>query len=144
MSTSMDCCDVPTVGLHDLYFPMRHLINDGRGLALLNGLSDDDIRIVESHIWAHFEDCPEKRIAVALRFRALLNVFSRRRLREEFLLQGFKLIARACAEASTQRLNTRFGFSAQKFVSALSPRAAKRSARPRPSVPEIPQFANAA
>ena len=120
MMRTIDCSDVPAVGQHDLYMPMRRLIDEGRGLALLNGLSDSDIRALETHIWAHFSDCPEKRLPVALRFRALLEVFSRRRLHEAFLNEGFKLIARAITEASTQRLNTRFGFSAQKFVTALA------------------------
>jgi hypothetical protein len=127
MTRSIDSCDVPAVGLHDLYMPMRLLINEGRGLALLNGLSEADIRATECQIWAYFADAPEKRVAVALRFRALLDVFAKRRLKQEFLNQGFKLIARAVAEASTQRLNTHFGFSAQKFVSALTP-AARASA----------------
>jgi hypothetical protein len=121
MSASIDCSDVPHVGIHDLYMPMRHLIEQGRGLAMLNGLSEADIRVVESQIWAHFDGQSDVRLAVALRFRALLKVFATRRLRQEFLHQGFKLIARAVAEASTQRLNTRFGFSAQRFVSALTP-----------------------
>ena len=41
-----------------------------------------------------------------------------RRLKDAFLNQGFKLIARAVHEAAAQRLNTRFGFSAQKFLDA--------------------------
>ena len=139
MSQSIDRGDVPAVGLHDLYMPMRHLIAKGRGLALLNGLSETEIRAVESQIWAHFAANPEKRLAVALRFRALLDVFSRRRLKQEFLNQGFKLIARAAAEGSTQRLNTRFGFSAQKFVTALAPRTPAATAQHA-----MPEFALAA
>lgn len=122
-SASIDLSDVPAVSLHDLYAPMRRLIAEGRGLALLNGLSETDIRSVESQIWADFADQPETRLAIAMRFRALLDVFATRRLRQEFLNQGFKLIARAVAEASTQRLNTRFGFTAQKFVMAFAPAA---------------------
>jgi hypothetical protein len=121
ITATVDRCDVPEVSLHELYTPMRRLITEGRALGLLNGLSEAEIRIVESQIWKDFADQPETRLAIALRFRALLDVFTTRRLRQEFLNQGFKLIARAVAEASTQRLNTRFGFSAQKFVSALSP-----------------------
>lgn len=120
-ASSIDLSDVPAVGLHDLYAPMRRLIADGRGLALLNGLSEADIRNVEHQIWTDFADQPEQRLAIAIRFRALLDVFATRSLRQEFLNQGFKLIARAVAEASTQRLNTRFGFTAQKFVMALAP-----------------------
>ncbi len=127
MTYAIDSSDVPAVGMHDLYAPMRRLIAEGRGLALLNGLSEADIRSAEHHIWADFADQPEIRVAIALRFRALLDVFSRRRLKQEFLEQGFKLIARAVAEASTQRLNTRFGFKAQHFVSALQPDARRAS-----------------
>lgn len=122
MSYSIDCSDVPAVGMHDLYMPMRHLIASGRGLAMLNGLSEADIRATESRIWADFADQPELRVAIALRFRALLDVFSRRRLKQEFLEQGFKLIALAVAEASNQRLNTKYGFKPQSFVSALKAR----------------------
>lgn len=128
---SIDLSDVPTVSLHDLYAPMRRLISEGRGLALLNGLSETDIRYVESQIWADFADQPDTRLAIAMRFRALLDVFATRRLRQEFLHQGFKLIARAVAEASTQRLNTRFGFTAQKFVMAFAPVA------PSPAAPAV-------
>jgi hypothetical protein len=120
--------DVPAVGLHDLYVPFKHLIGEGRGLALFNGLSEKEIRAVESHVWAHFSGDPEKRLAVALRFRALLQVFAARRLRQAFLQQGFKLIALAAAEGATQRLNTRFGFKAQAFVIALDPTARTRAA----------------
>ena len=119
-ASAIDLSDVPAVSLHDLYAPMRRLISEGRGLALLNGLSEIEIRNAESQIWADFADQPETRLAIAMRFRALLDVFATRRLRQEFLNQGFKLIARAVAEASTQRLNTRFGFTAQKFVMAFS------------------------
>ena len=42
----LDRSDVPAVGMHDLYMPMRHLIDEGRGLALFNGLSEADIRAV--------------------------------------------------------------------------------------------------
>lgn len=124
----IDQTDVPAVGLHDLYFPLKYLIADGRGLALLNGLSESDIRAVEGHIWTHFADAPEKRLAVALRFRALLEVFSAKRLKQAFLEQGFKLIALAAAEGARQRLNTRFGFKAQAFVMALDPATRVRAA----------------
>lgn len=127
MSVAIDSSDVPAVGIHDLYVPMRRLIADGRGLALLNGLSEADIRATEHRIWADFADQPEIRVAIALRLRALLEVFAHRRLKQEFLEQGFKLIARAVAEAATQRLNTRFGFKPQTFISSRSPDA-RRSA----------------
>ena len=120
MTASIDTADVPPVSLHDLYMPMKSLIANGRGLALYHGLDEASIRGLEHEIWAHFKDRPEIRVAVALRFRALVNVFAGRRLQSLFLHQGFKLIVKAIHEASTQRLNTRYGFKPQVFVTALS------------------------
>lgn len=119
MSPPLDTADVPPVALEDMLVPLRAAVANGQGLALLNGMSEAAIRDLESLIWAGI-DCPRTRIAVALRFRALLDVFQARRLKHLFLMNGFKLIARAARAASTQRLNTSFGFSAQKFVFALS------------------------
>jgi hypothetical protein len=111
--------DVPTVATSDLFRPMRQLILSGRGLALYHGMSAVDLQALDSEIWQLFDDAPHKRLAVALRFRALLHVFQSRRLKEHVLQTGFKGIAAAIAEAAQQRLNTRYGFNAQKFVCAL-------------------------
>lgn len=120
MTGTIDPADVARVSLHDLYMPIKRLIDTERGLALLKGLDEAAIRDLESEIWAHFADRPHLRVAVALRFRALLNLFAGRRLKDLFLNQGFKLIARAVHEAAHQRLNTRFGFKPQAFITALS------------------------
>lgn len=120
MTRAIDPTDVPPVHLHDLYMPMKRLIDSGRGLALLNGLDETALRDLESAIWSEFADRPHIRVAVALRFRALIDVFAGRRLKDLFLQQGFKLIAKAVHEAASQRLNTRFGFKPQAFVSALA------------------------
>ncbi len=120
MTAMIDTADVRQVSAADLFTPMRMLILQGKGLALLRGLRDDDLRALESAFWADFKGSNDVRLAVALRFRALLDVFASRRLKDILLQRGFKLIARAIEEAATQRLNTRFGFSAQKFVAALA------------------------
>lgn len=124
MSASIDTADVPTVSLEHILVPLRAAIANGQGLALLNGLSETAIRDLENTIWAEIS-CPKARVAVALRLRALLDVFRARRLKHLFLMNGFKLIARAAREASSQRLNASFGFSAQKFVFALSAQPAQ-------------------
>jgi hypothetical protein len=120
MSRPLDTTDVPTVHLQDLLVPMRAAIANGQGLALLNGLSESGIRDLEALIWAEFADEPETRLAVALRFRALLDVFKARRLKQLFLMNGFKLIGRAVREAAQQRLNINHGFKAQAFVMTLT------------------------
>ena len=131
--TVIDPSDVPTISADALLVPMRLSIANGHGLALLNGLSEDNIRALEAQVWAHFAHDPQTRLAVALRFRALLDVFASRRLKELFLHNGFKLIARAVQEASSQRLNAQFGFKAQKFVAALA-HAPSQRAHSKPEV----------
>lgn len=118
-NANFDRADVPAVDPAALNLAFRHLISEGRGLALLNGLTEDEIRSVETVIWTAFPDEPETRLATALRFRALLDAFGARRLRELLLANGFKSIQAAVAEAAKQRLNARFGFRQQHFVMAL-------------------------
>ena len=125
---SIDPVDVPPVSLEQILVPLREAIANGQGLALLNGLSEEAIRDLEGTVWSEIS-CPKTRVAVALRFRALLDVFRARRLKHLFLMNGFKLIARAAREASSQRLNASYGFNAQKFVFALA--AAPAQARPQ-------------
>ena len=126
MSRLIDLADVPPVTTADLAVPMRIAIEHGHGLALYKGLSEAEIRAIEADLWTRFSHAPQTRLAVAIRFRALLAVFATRRLKHLFLKTGFKLIARALAEAATQRINADVGFSAQKFVLALD------RARPSP------------
>jgi hypothetical protein len=118
---TIDPTDVAPVPADALIVPMRLAIAKGHGSALLTGLEEleeEEVRTIESEVWDRFADDPKMRLAVALRFRALLDVFRARRLKDAFLNQGFKLIARAVHEAAAQRLNTRFGFSPQKFLAA--------------------------
>lgn len=119
MSRLIDLADVPPVTSAELAVPMRIAIEHGHGLALYKGLSEADIRAIEADLWTRFSDTPETRLAVALRFRALLAVFATRRLKQLFTMTGFKLIAGALSEAATQRLNSDYGFNAHKFVLAL-------------------------
>jgi hypothetical protein len=115
-----DATDVPGVAPEALSLAFRHLIAEGRGLALLTGLSEAHIRDVENVIWRAFPEDRETRLAVALRFRALLGAFTARRLKNLLLHTGFKSIEASVTEAATQRLNARYGFRQQGFVTALS------------------------
>ena len=119
MTVILNLADVPRVDAAELDMPMRLLIGKGQGLALLKGLTEREIRDLENEIWSGFEGSDEARLAVALRFRALLDVFASRRLKGLLLERGFRLIAAAIREASRQPLNTRFGFNAQKLLTAL-------------------------
>jgi hypothetical protein len=121
----VNLADVPKVDASELDMPMRMLIEKGQGLALLKGLSEREIRELEDDIWADFEGSDEARVAVALRFRALLDVFAARRLKGLLVDRGFKLIVAAIKEASELPLNMRFGFNAQKLLMALDAATAR-------------------
>ncbi len=120
VAAQFDAADVPRVSPEALKVAFRCLIENGRGLALLNGLEEGQIRDVEDALWSTFPNEPETRLAAALRFRALLSAFGAKRLKDLILLTGFRSIEAAVEEAAKQRLNARFGFRQQHFVAALS------------------------
>lgn len=130
MTFAIDIADVPPVAADELYRPMQHLIASGRGLALLRGLGEDDLRQLEDVLWQSFDGPAERRVAIALRFRALVAVFAGRRLKETLLNSGFRGLSAAIAEAASQRLNARFGFKEQHFVMALARPATAHTAPP--------------
>jgi hypothetical protein len=128
VSKALDLADVPSVRASELRLPMQLLIERGQGLALIKGLSEREIRELEDEIWARFEGDNKARLALALRFRALLDVFAYRRLKRLLLERGFKLITAAIEEAARQPLNVRFGFNAQKLLMALDAATARPAA----------------
>jgi hypothetical protein len=134
MTSTIDPADVAQVAACDLYRPMQILIANGQGLALLKGLTETEIRELEDSIWTEFEDTPNVRLAVALRFRALIQAFAARRLRNVLLERGFGTITAAIEDASKQRLNTRFGLSTQRLLLAIE---ASTRAAPRPNVEPV-------
>jgi hypothetical protein len=119
MPSKLNLADVSQVSASDLNLPMRMLIAQGQGLAFLKGLTEQEIRKLEDDIWNEFDGNTDARLAVALRFRALLAAFAARRLKDLLLERGFKVIAAAIAIAARQPLNTRFGFSTQKLLLAI-------------------------
>lgn len=119
MTVIVNAADVPTVSGDDLYQPMRWLIESGQGLALLNGMTAAELAALDDQIWSRFEGADEVRIAVALRFRALITVFAARRLRDLLLARGFKVIRAAIEAAARERLNTHLGFKSQRLVMAV-------------------------
>lgn len=127
MIAKLDPTDVPQVTASDLHRPMQILIANGQGLALLKGLSEREMRELEDSLWSDSEIDANERLAVALRFRALVDVFAARRLRDMLLERGFRVIAAAIAIAAEQRLNAHFGFSAQRLLLAID--AATKPAR---------------
>jgi hypothetical protein len=119
MANILDTSDVPLVPATDLALAMRFMIDSGRGLVLMRGLSTADMQELEEALWDRIEGDTVHRRAVLLRFQYLVDVFSARRLRDQLMHRGFRLIAPALQIASGMRLNAKWGFSPHKFNVAL-------------------------
>ncbi len=122
MRSNVNLADVPAVDASDLSLVLQMLIESGQGLALIRGLAEGEIREIEDRIWSNFHGADQTRLALALRFRALLDVFACRRLKALFLERGLRLFAAAAQEAAVRPLNIRFGFNSQRLLLALDAR----------------------
>jgi len=120
MAITWDPSDVPTVAAEDIAVPMRRLIAEGRGLVLLRGLSPEDAALVEASLRHRLGRDPSRELAALMRFKALVEIFGHRRLRELMLERGHEAIAPALQVAARLRLNLRWGFNPQKFTRALT------------------------
>ena len=140
-STTWDLSDVPAVAAADLAAAMRVLIDNERGLVLLRGLSDGDLSLVQSELQRQFRSEPQRALAVFVRLRTMVEVFSARRLQEMMLDRGYALLAPAIAIAASLRLNAHRGFNPQRFMLSLQEAlAANLVAMPAPRAAfEAPQ-----
>ena len=119
MAMTWDLTDVPTVEVADLAGVMRALIDEGRGLVLRRGISDEDMNAVHAEVQRRFHHEPQRALAVFVRFRNLVEVFSARRLKDMVMERGFPMIAPAIAIAASLRLNAQRGFNPQRFMMSL-------------------------
>jgi hypothetical protein len=119
MANILDTSDVPLVPATDLALAMRFMIDNGRGLVLMRGLSNADMQELEDTLWDRIEGDIAHRRAVLVRFQYLVEVFAARRLRDQLMQRGFRLIAPALQVAAGMRLNAKWGFSPHKFNAAL-------------------------
>ena len=116
---SIDTSDVPLVAPEMLALPMQHLIDSGRGLVMLTGMTDAELRELDCAMWETLGDDPAQRVAVLLRIRCLIRVFGARRLANLLLNTGYNAIMPAVYVAARMRLNTHWGFNPRKFERAL-------------------------
>jgi hypothetical protein len=119
MAMTWDLTDVPAVAPTDLAAAMRALIEGERGLVLLRGLADEDLSTVQAELQRRFHGEPQRALAVFVRFRNLVEVFSARRLKDMMLDRGYGLMAPAIAIAASLRLNATRGFNPQLFLMSL-------------------------
>ena len=95
------------------------MIAAGRGLVLLRGISDAELRELEHAVWDKLEGPSSQKVATLLRFRALVGVFAGSRLQQLFLRRGLALVGPAMQVAAEMRLNVQWGFNPVKFLRAL-------------------------
>ncbi len=119
MATNWDLNDVPAVSSDELSAVMQALVENGRGLVFLRGLEDEDMNTVQAELQRHFHAEPQRALAIFVRFRNLVDVFSARRLKDLLMNRGHSLLAPALAIAAELRLNANRGFNPQKFILAL-------------------------
>lgn len=119
LAPAIDPTDVCPVAPEALLLATRHLVDSGRGLAMLTGMSERELRCVDAAVWDALSADPAERVATLLRLRSLIRVFGARRLSNLFLQRGHSLIAPAVYVAARMRLSTQWGFSPVKFERAL-------------------------
>ncbi len=120
MAMTWDLSDVPAVATADLAVAMRALVDNERGLVLLRGLGDEDLDTVKTELQRRFQGEPQRALAVFVRFRHMVDVFSARRLKHMMLDRGYGLMAPAIAIAASLRLNATRGFNPQAFLMSLN------------------------
>src|ERR1700746_1062731 len=101
---TVNLSDVPLVNPADLARPMQYMVDTGRGLAMLRGISKAELREVDHALWDRLGRDPVERLAVLVRFRCLIKVFGARRLRDLLMHTGHNLIAPAVQVAARMRL----------------------------------------
>jgi hypothetical protein len=125
-SNILNLSDVTPVDPRTLALAMQYMVDTGRGLAMLRGISEAELREVDRALWDALGDNPAERAAVLVRFRCLIKVFSSRRLRQLLMRTGFNLIAPAVQVAARMRLNADLGFNLIEFERSLVELLGKR------------------
>jgi hypothetical protein len=135
---TLNLSDVALVKPQNLMLAMQYMVDTGRGLAMLRGITKAELREVDHALWDALGDDPIERLAVLVRFRCLINVFGARRLRELLMHTGHNLIAPSVQVAARMRLNADLGFNPVKFERALTELLAKTQAVRRPAETQMP------
>jgi hypothetical protein len=115
----VDLTDVALVEPEHLALAMDYMVKTGRGLTMLRGISEAELRELDQALWDALDGNPARRVAVLVRFRCLIRVFAARRLANLLLRTGYRLLAPALRVAARMRLNADLGFSPVKFERAL-------------------------
>lgn len=116
---TINLSDVPLVNPADLARPMQYMVDTGRGLAMLRGISKAELAEVDGALWNELAASPAQRLAILMRFLCLIEVFGARCLADLLMHNGYNLIAPAVHVAARMRLNADRGFNPARFERAL-------------------------
>ncbi|HEY7086064.1 MAG TPA: hypothetical protein VH519_14740 [Hyphomicrobiaceae bacterium] len=128
--TPMNLTDVALVDPERLALALEYMVKTGRGLTMLRGITEAQLREIDQALWDELGSDPAQRVAVLVRFRCLIRVFATRRLANLLLHTGYRLLAPAARVAGRMRLNADRGFNAVKFERALIDQLARIDSRP--------------
>jgi len=117
--TPVNLTDVARVDPKHLALAMQYMVETGRGLTMLRGITEAELRQVDQALWDELSSHPAERVAVLVRFRCLIGVFAARRLANLLMQTGYRLLAPAVCVAARMRLNADLGFNPGKFERAL-------------------------
>ncbi len=106
---TLNLSDVALVEPQNLALAMQYMVDTGRGLAMLRGITKAELREVDHALWDALGNDPIERLAVLVRFRCLIKVFG-----------------------------AHMGFNPVKFERALAELLAKGKATRRSAATEMP------
>ncbi len=121
MTTTLDISDVPPVSTVELAIAVRLLIGGGKPLANAAQVTERDLRGVETELWGRHEGIAGRKLAVALRLRALVAALGARRIAALIGDTGNGVKPALVEAAASLRLNAGRGFMPQHLVWALQP-----------------------
>jgi hypothetical protein len=128
--TPVNLTDVALVDPNRLALALEYMVKTGRGLTMLRGITEAELREVDQALWDELGSNPVERVAVLVRFRCLIRVFAARRLVNLLMQTGYRLLAPAARVAARMRLNADLGFNPIKFERALIEQLARTDTRP--------------
>lgn len=114
---AFDTSDVPFVGARELALALKML--SGRDLLIPTALSDIDLRNVEQAFWQLSRRSRQRKTAVLLRFRSLVEASQSRRVSELIAEHGQAGVLLAIEVAAKMRLNAKWGFNPHKMARAM-------------------------
>jgi hypothetical protein len=132
MTSVVDTSDVPTVAVRELALALKLLSASKAILLPIGSSSETEIRRVEQAFWQFSKRDRQRKVAVLLRFRCLLEACEAPRLKALLTAYGEHAAMQALAAAATMRLNAKWGFNPHKIARAV--REAMSSGRPAESL----------